>query len=169
MMRALHKLALLALIAGFAALPAWAVEEGDAAPDFTLASIHAGQPAIRLSALAGKVVYIDFWASWCAPCLTSLPLYNDLYLRYRDQGLEVLGITVDDPIEDGLEFLADVPLDFPIPADPESEVMDLYAVFGMPTSFLIGRDGTVKLVHVGFRNGDIELIEQAIEDELAAD
>ena len=166
---AIRRYSLLAAIAIFASIPAGAVEEGDPAPDFTLASIHEGQPAISLSALAGKVVYIDFWASWCAPCLTSLPLYNDIYNRYRDQGLEVLGITVDDPIEDGLEFLADVQLDFPIPADPEGEVMDLYSVFGMPTSYLIDRDGTVTLVHMGFRDGDIELIEQAIQEALAGD
>ena len=169
MIPAIRKLLLLALILLFASVPAVAAEEGDMAPDFTLPSIYEGQPDINLASLAGKVVYIDFWASWCAPCLTSLPLYNEIYHRYRDQGLEVLGITVDDPIEDGLEFLADTALDFPIPADPENEVMDLYSVFGMPTSFLIGRDGEVKLVHMGFRDGDIEQIEQAIKDALAAD
>ena len=169
MIPAIRKFLLPVLVAGFAGAPALAVEEGDSAPDFSLASIHEGQPAISLAELAGKVVYIDFWASWCAPCLISLPLYNELYHRYRDQGLEVLGISVDDPIGDGLEFLADVTLDFPIPADPEGEVMDLYGVYGMPTSYLIGRDGTVKLVHMGFRDGDIELIEQAIRDELAED
>lgn len=169
MIPAIRKLLLLALILLFASVPAVAAEEGDMAPDFTLPSIYEGQPDINLASLAGKVVYIDFWASWCAPCLTSLPLYNEIYHRYRDQGLEVLGITVDDPIEDGLEFLADTPLNFPIPADPENEVMDLYSVFGMPTSFLIGRDGEVKLVHMGFRDGDIEQIEQAIKDALAAD
>ena len=169
MIPAIRKLLLLALILLFASVPAVAAEEGDMAPDFTLPSIYEGQPDINLASLAGKVVYIDFWASWCAPCLTSLPLYNEIYHRYRDQGLEVLGITVDDPIEDGLEFLADTPLDFPIPADPENEVMDLYSVFGMPTSFLIGRNGEVKLVHMGFRDGDIEQIEQAIKDALATD
>ena len=169
MISAIRKISLVAIILLLASIPALAVEEGDQAPDFTLPSIYEGRPDISLSGLAGKVVYIDFWASWCAPCLTSLPMYNDIYNRYRDQGLEVIGITVDDPIEDGLEFLADTPLDFPIPADPEGEVMDLYTVFGMPTSYLIGRDGEVKLVHMGFRDGDIEEIEHAIQEALAAD
>ena len=162
MTSAIRRLLLATIILLLASIPVLAVEEGDQAPDFTL-------PSISLSGLAGKVVYIDFWASWCAPCLTSLPLYNDLYHRYRDQGLEVIGITVDDPIEDGLEFLADTPLDFPIPADPEGEMMDLYSVYGMPTSYLIGRDGEVKLVHMGFRDGDIEEIENAIREALASD
>jgi len=166
MIRAIHQLTLLlaALLVGAAAL---AAEEGEPAPDFTLPSIHQGEPDITLGQFAGKVVYLDFWASWCGPCLTSLPLYNELYHRYRDEGLEVIGITVDDPIEDGLEFLADTPLDFPLPADPEGEVMDLYSVFGMPTSFLIGRDGIVRLVHMGFRDGDIAEIEEAIKQALA--
>ncbi len=169
MNKVIRKFPFATIILLLASIPALAAEEGEQAPDFTLPSIYADQPDISLSSLAGKVVYIDFWASWCAPCLTSLPLYNDLYHRYRDQGLEVMGITVDDPIEDGLEFLADTPLDFPIPADPAGEVMDLYAVYGMPTSYLIGRDGAIRLVHMGFRDGDIEKIERAVREALAAD
>lgn len=145
---------------------AWAVEEGDTAPVFDLPSIYADQPAISTASLEGKTVYVDFWASWCAPCLTSLPLYNDMYHKYKDQGLEIVAINVDNPIEDGLDFLLDTPLDFLIPADPDGEAAELFEVIGMPTSYLIEPDGTVKLVHMGFRSGDIEMIEEAIQESL---
>jgi len=157
-------LALVALTA--VSTSAWAVEEGDSAPIFDLPSIYADHPAISTASLEGKTVYVDFWASWCAPCLSSLPLYNDMYHKYKDQGLEIVAINVDNPIEDGLDFLLDTPLDFLIPADPNGEVAELFEVIGMPTSYLIGPDGTVKLVHVGFRSGDIEIIEEAIQDSL---
>ncbi len=150
-----------------ATLSAFAVEEGDKAPDFTLPSIVAGQPAISMSELKGKTVYVDFWASWCAPCLKSLPLYNAMYEKYQDQGLEVVAINVDNPVEDGLDFLLDTPLDFLIPSDPDGETAELFQVIGMPTSYLISPDGTVELVHMGFRNGDMEIIEAAIEKTLA--
>jgi len=146
----------------------YAAEEGDIAPDFTLPSIHAEAADITLSDLRGKVVYLDFWASWCAPCLKSLPLYNDMYHRYKDQGLEVVAVNVDNPIEDGTEWLIDTPLDFLIPADPDGVVPELYEVFGMPTSYLIDTDGTVKLVHMGFRDGDMEVIEAEVHELLAA-
>jgi len=145
---------------------AWAVEEGDAAPVFDLPSIYADQPAISTASLEGKTIFVDFWASWCAPCLTSLPLYNDMYHKYKDQGLEIVAINVDNPIEDGLDFLLDTPLDFLIPADPDGEAAELFEVIGMPTSYLIEPDGSVKLVHMGFRSGDIEIIEEAIQDSL---
>ncbi|MFT7470886.1 MAG: cytochrome c biogenesis protein CcmG/thiol:disulfide interchange protein DsbE [Kiritimatiellia bacterium] len=145
---------------------AWAVEEGDQAPIFDLPSIYADHPAISTASLEGKTVYVDFWASWCAPCLSSLPLYNDMYHKYKDQGLEIVAINVDNPIEDGLDFLLDTPLDFLIPADPDGEAAELFEVIGMPTSYLIEPDGTVKLVHMGFRSGDIEMIEEAIQDSL---
>ena len=157
-------LALLALSA--ISTSAWAVEEGDTAPIFDLPSIYADHPAISTASLEGKTVYVDFWASWCAPCLTSLPLYNDMYHKYKDQGLEIVAINVDNPIEDGLDFLLDTPLDFLIPADPDGEAAELFEVIGMPTSYLIEPDGTVKLVHMGFRSGDIEMIEEAIQDSL---
>lgn len=159
-------LALLALTA--VSTSAWAVEEGDTAPIFDLPSIYADHPAISTASLEGKTVYVDFWASWCAPCLTSLPLYNDMYHKYKDQGLEIVAINVDNPIEDGLDFLLDTPLDFLIPADPDGEAAELFEVIGMPTSYLIEPDGTVKLVHMGFRSGDIEMIEEAIQDSLGS-
>lgn len=157
-------LALLTLTA--VSTSAWAVEEGDQAPIFDLPSIYADHPAISTASLEGKTVYVDFWASWCAPCLSSLPLYNDMYHKYKDQGLEIVAINVDNPIEDGLDFLLDTPLDFLIPADPDGEAAELFEVIGMPTSYLIKPDGTVTLVHMGFRSGDIEMIEEAIQESL---
>ncbi len=145
---------------------AYAVEEGDPAPELTLPSIYADRPDISLQALEGKAVYVDFWASWCAPCLTSLPLYNEMYHKYKGQGLEVVAINVDNPVEDGLDFLEDTPLDFLLPSDPEGNAAALFDVIGMPSSYLIGPDGEVKLVHIGFRNGDMEIIEAAIIEHL---
>lgn len=159
--------AIMALIIGTFCTYSLAVEEGEPAPDFTLPSIHADQPEISLQGLLGKTVYIDFWASWCAPCLLSMPLYNEMYHKYKDQGLEIVAINLDNPIEDGLDFLLDTPLDFLIPSDPLGETAELYAVIGMPSSYLISPDGEVKLMHIGFRDGDIELIEEAIQNVLA--
>ncbi len=143
-------------------LPALALEEGQPAPDFTLPDIQEGKPAITLAELRGKTVYVDFWASWCAPCLRSMPLINELYAQYRDQDFEVIAINVDDPIEDGREFLLDTPLDYLIAADTKNEVLEQYGVRGMPTSFLIDSEGIVRMVHMGFRDKDIELIEAAV-------
>ncbi len=144
-----------------------AVEQGDTAPDFLLPDIHADKPAISLSAMRGKTVYVDFWASWCAPCLRSLPLINELYAKYRDQGFEVIAVNVDNPIEDGQDFLLDVDLDYLIPADTDNEVLESYGVIGMPTSFLIDKEGVVRKVHTGFREGDIEIIEHDLQQLLA--
>lgn len=161
----------LILLAGlvFGISPAWAVEEGEQVPDFDLPSIYEGQANISLASLEGKTIYVDFWASWCAPCLVSLPQYNELYHKYRNQGLEIVAINVDNPIEDGLEFLQETPLDFLIPADPEGDAAELFGVIGMPSSYLIAPDGEVKLVHMGFRSGDIEFIEEEIRKVLAAE
>ena len=152
----------LTVFATLIAPSAYAIEEGDLAPQFTLPNIHAGQPAISLSDLRGKTVYVDFWASWCAPCLRSMPLINELYNKYQDQDFEVIAINVDDPIEDGQEFLLDTPLDYLIAADTDNTVLNEFGVTRMPTSFLIDKDGVVRMVHMGFRGNDIELIEAAV-------
>jgi thiol-disulfide isomerase/thioredoxin len=165
-----NRLSALVLAAGILAVsfPSLALEEGQPAPDFTLPDIQEGKPAITLSELRGKTVYVDFWASWCAPCLRSMPLINELYAQYRDQGFEVIAINVDDPIEDGREFLLDTPLDYLIAADTKNEVLEQYGVRGMPTSFLIDSEGIVRMVHMGFRDNDIVLIETAVTGLLDA-
>jgi cytochrome c biogenesis protein CcmG, thiol:disulfide interchange protein DsbE len=146
---------------------ALAVEEGDKVPAFDLASIYADKPNISLEGLEGKTLFVDFWASWCAPCILSLPQYNEMYHKYKDQGLEIVAINVDNPIEDGLDFLLDTPLDFLIPQDPEGDAAELFGVIGMPSSYLISPDGTVELVHMGFRNGDMEILEEEVKKVLA--
>lgn len=141
-----------------------AVEEGELAPDFSLPGVRASDVAITLSELQGKIVYVDFWASWCLPCLRSLPQIETLYQKYVDQGFAVVAITIDDPIEDALDFLDDLeaPLSYHVVSDQRADVMDEYRVVGMPTSFLIDRSGRVHKVHKGFREGDTELLEQAL-------
>lgn len=151
------------------AAPLAAVEEGAAAPDFTLPGVRENEAAVTLSELRGDIVYVDFWASWCAPCLRSLPEVNELYERYQDQGFSVVAITIDDPVEDALDFLLDLekPLAYHVVLDQAAEIMDQYAVVGMPTSFLIDRQGTVRMVHKGFRDGDTQLLEQKLTALLA--
>jgi cytochrome c biogenesis protein CcmG/thiol:disulfide interchange protein DsbE len=145
----------------------FAIEEGQSAPSFTLPDIQEGKPDISLDTHRGKAVYVDFWASWCAPCLRSLPQINALYAKYKDQGFEVIAINVDDPIEDGRDFLLDTPLDYLIAADTNTEVLESYGVTGMPTSFLIDSEGIVRMVHMGFRENDIQIVEAAVLNLLA--
>lgn len=144
----------------------FAVEVGQQAPLFTLPDIQQDQPDIRLEDQRGNIVYVDFWASWCAPCLRSMPLINELYAKYKEQGFTVIAINVDDPIEDGQEFLLDTPLDYLIAADTDNTILNTYGVRGMPTSYLIDEEGTVRMVHMGFRENDIEVIEAAVTELL---
>jgi len=161
-MRTIHY-TLLALALSLLALPAAALEEGEPAPDFTL-PLLGGNDTITLSGLRGKVVYVDFWASWCLPCIRSLPEISTLYDQYHEQGFEVIAITIDNPLEDARQFLEDLdtPLDYHIAADVDADVMDAYRVRGMPTSFLVDRDGVIRMIHEGYREGDRQRIENAL-------
>ncbi|MDO8909561.1 MAG: TlpA disulfide reductase family protein [Pseudohongiella sp.] len=157
------------LISVLFTVPASAAEEGILAPDFTLPGVRDNEAAVTLSELRGDIVYVDFWASWCAPCLRSLPEVNSLYEQYKDQGFTVVAVTIDDPVEDALDFLLDLetPLAYHVVLDQTAEIMDQYAVTGMPTSFLIDREGVVRMVHKGFREGDTDKLEQALTALLA--
>lgn len=157
------------LLGALISVSAQATEEGLEAPAFTLPGVRTVDNEVTLTDLRGQIVYVDFWASWCAPCLRSLPEVNVLYEKYKDQGFTVVAITIDDPVEDALEFLDDLetPLAYHVVLDQTAAVMDAYGVVGMPTSFLIGRDGVIRMVHKGFRAGDTELLEEALLKVLA--
>ena len=142
---------------------AGAAEPGDKAPDLALPQLQeTGE--VSLAEYRGKVVYLDFWASWCAPCLVSMPIMNEMRNRLQAQGIpfEVLAVNVDSDPEDGIDFLLDQPVDFVVLTDPEGETPAAYSVRGMPTSYLISADGMIEMKHEGFKRSDAEMIEREI-------
>lgn len=140
-----------ALLLGCLNAPGWAVSKGDPAPEIDLpgASI-----ASKLSGLKGKVVYVDFWASWCGPCKQSFPWMNEMQKKYGPQGLQILGMNVDAKREDADKFLKEFPAEFAVAFDSKGESAKLFKIKGMPTAYLVGKDGVVLNVHQGFRDKD---------------
>ncbi|WP_308495444.1 choice-of-anchor D domain-containing protein [Duganella flavida] len=159
----------LAAIAACAVLtmpaPASALEPGKPAPAFTL---NGPDGAVKLDQYAGKLVYLDFWASWCGPCRQSFPWMNEMQARYGSQGLQIVGINVDAKAEDARGFLAATPARFVIAFDPNGSAPRTYGIKGMPSSVLIGPDGKVLYEHSGFRPADREALESRIKAALGA-
>jgi len=125
---------------------------------------------IDLSAYKGKVVYLDFWASWCTPCRVSFPWMNDIQETYEHRGLVVIGVNVDHDRDLADEFLQSTPARFKIVYDPNGEIAREYNFKDMPTSVLIGRDGKIHSVHNGFypnREGSYAADISALLDEKA--
>jgi thiol-disulfide isomerase/thioredoxin len=145
--------------------PAHAIEPGAPAPDIALG----GSPApVRLQSLKGKVVYVDFWASWCGPCRQSFPWMNAMQAKYAGKGLQIVGVNLDAHRSDADKFLAEVPATFSVAFDAQGETPKRYAIKGMPTSVLIGPDGRVIQMHSGFREEDRKALEDAIAGALSA-
>ena len=159
-MRWIRSLVLLCLLVPLAAP---ALERGDPAPDFELSG---GAGLVHLRDFRGKVVYLDFWASWCVPCRQSFPWMNDMQARYRDKGLAVLAINADFRAADAARFLQQVPAHFDIAYDPAGNVTRSYAVRAMPTSLLIDRDGRILDVHRGFSQEERVERERRIREAL---
>lgn len=143
-----------------------ASEVGQPAPQFNLPSLHQDQ-SVSLSQFGGKVVYVDFWASWCAPCRTSFPLLNKLQQKLKDQGFEVVAINLDEDSANAEKFLKDFPVTFTILRDSNGEWADKYVVESMPTSFIVDRQGVIQNIHHGFASDDINELEQKIVQLLA--
>ncbi|MES2149000.1 MAG: TlpA disulfide reductase family protein [Pseudomonadota bacterium] len=154
--------ALLALLLGVAA-GAQAAAPGSAAPDFALAGPGG---AVKLADYRGKFVYLDFWASWCAPCKHSFPWMGALQKRYGGAGLQVVAINVDTSRDDAERFLAQTPAGFTVAYDPAGAIAKKYAIKGMPSSVLIDPSGQVLLVHAGFNDDAALQIEQHIRHAL---
>jgi len=106
---------------------------------------------LDLRAHSGKVVVLDFWASWCGPCRRSFPWLNTMHTKYEQQGLVIIGVNLDASREDAADFLEEYPADFPIHFDTDAVLATEYGVEAMPSSYVIGRDGELRATHRGFK------------------
>src|SRR4030042_3298294 len=111
------------------------------APDFTLKDLNG--KTVSLSAFKGKVVLLNFFATWCPPCRAEMPALNKLYHTLKPRGLEVISVSTDRSINDIKDFLETHKVDFPILFDADRNVAKQYRVFSMPTTFLINRNGVI--------------------------
>lgn len=156
----------LAVVASLTCLTANATEIGQPAPQFTLPTLQQDTPT-SLKQFAGKVVYVDFWASWCAPCRTSFPLLNKLHEKLKSKGFEVVGINLDEDTANAEKFLKEFPVGFTVLRDAKGEWADQFVVESMPTSFILDKQGVVRHIHHGFTSNDVKELEEKITALLA--
>jgi thiol-disulfide isomerase/thioredoxin len=148
MLRAFSVLVMTTLVASLA----FAATLSGPAPGFTLQS-NGGQQ-VSLASLKGKVVMVNFWATWCVPCRQEMPHLEALYKRYNSLGFELLAVNVEKNEAEGIrKWLAETPVSFPVLLDPENQVTKLYKVQTMPSTVMIARDGTMRFIHHGYKPG----------------
>jgi thiol-disulfide isomerase/thioredoxin len=130
------------------------------------ADVRAAPPAALLP-VEGRVIWVDFWASWCVPCRRSFPWLNAMQRKHGPAGLQIIAVNLDKEraLADG--FLAEVPADFAVRFDPSAALAKEFGVQTMPSSFLIDADGNVLARHSGFKTSDTAAYERAIEAALA--
>lgn len=121
-----------------------------------------GAQPLDLAAYRGKVVVVDFWASWCAPCRRSFPWLDSMQRKYGDDGLVVIGINEDNAAEDAEAFLQSFPVSFRIVADRDGALAREFDLVAMPSSYVIGRDGELALHHLGFKTAKQDEYEAAL-------
>ena len=131
-------------------------------PVWELPLIANGSGTVSHASYLGAVTYVDFWASWCGPCRLSLPALNQLSKTFDATDFRVVAISVDYVNEDALDFLARYPVDYPVAIDNTGDLGRAFAVAGMPSGYLIDREGQIREIHVGFRKGDEALLEASI-------
>jgi peroxiredoxin len=130
------------------------------APDFTLEDLRGN--SVTLSDYRGKVVLLDFWATWCPPCRRSIPEMVDLQERYGEEGLVILGVSLDDPARASDEFLREFKdanrMNYTVLRGNQAVVADYFGDerFSIPTLFVVNRQGRIVDKHVGFRPGAVE-------------
>jgi thiol-disulfide isomerase/thioredoxin len=155
-----------AIVLTLSATIAAAVEPGSPAPGFDAPTFD--NKPIRLVDYRGKVVFVDFWASWCSPCRQSLPLYDKLSGEFPTSDFAVVAINVDENAADAKKFLAEHPVKYTIVQNPKGDIPKAFGIDGMPSSYLIDRDGTIRDRHVGFEPKDIDALRGEIAKLIGA-
>ena len=130
------------------------------APGFNLPGQN---KTIQLSQYKGKVVYLDFWASWCEPCKRSFPWMNELQTHYGDDGFEIIAVNLDESRKDANEFLKKMPAKFEIAFDKSGKTAEMYNLKAMPSSFLIDRNGNLVHKSLGYRAEEKKILEKKIK------
>lgn len=146
--------AILVALAVVAAAQGLAAAVRTSAPDIVLQG--PGGTAVHLSDYKGKVLLVDFWASWCVPCKTSFPALDAIYREYQPKGLEVLAVNLDEQRRNADAFLAQHPHRMAVLFDPKGVAPEAFGVKGMPTSFLIDKAGTIRFTHTGY-SGNVDV------------
>ncbi len=133
------------------------------APAFILDSDNG---EISLNQYQNKIVYVDFWASWCGPCRESFAFMNQMQKKYAGKGLQIIAINLDDQRSAADAFLSKYPAQFKIAYDPQGTTPAAYGVKVMPTSYLLDRKGNIIFTHKGFKQNQTDELEQRIAQAL---
>lgn len=133
------------------------------AADFTLTT---QTESLSLAQFRGKVVYLDFWASWCGPCRASFPWMNEMHRKYAKEGLVIIAVNLDKVSSQRDKFLQEFPADFIIAFDQQAKTANDYNISVMPTSILISREGLILDQHVGFSEKKIDRYERSLKKAL---
>lgn len=157
------QVSVLSLFCAVASQFSYSASVGDDAPSFRARSLD-GSETISKADLAGKVVFVDFWASWCPPCLKSLPEFENLQTSFsgRDD-VVVIAINLDDNPQDAKDFINKIDVSYKILADKSGEIPESFGVNAMPTSYIIDKSGVIRYVHSGYKSGDVNIIKSEIE------
>lgn len=131
------------------------------APDFALKDLKGS--VVRNSDLRGKILVLDFWATWCGPCLQSIPVFESLSRKYAGKGVEVVGISEDGRTEEVAPFVKAHKMSYRILLDPDNDVQDAYGIFGLPSTVIVDGGGMIRERWAGFSESTEPEIVKAVE------
>lgn len=140
------------------------LKKGQVFPSLTLKELSGAKSGdVNRLSKKKKITLVDFWASWCKPCESSIPVLNELYSQYKDQGFLVVGVNVDENKDEGKAFAKKMNMKFPVLYDSNRKLIESVGVSTMPSSFFLDSGGKVISIHNGFRDGDKEKLEKEIK------